>query len=176
MEKTFPTIWFTGLSASGKTTLSTQLYKDLNNIGLDNVVLLDGESIRDEMMNHDFDLKSREEIGILKAKIASDLNNRGKIVLISGIAHKRKWRSDIRQMIDRYYEVYLKCDVDVCAARDYKDQYSKAFAGKYDNFIGVTEQYQESYDADLIIHTGRNKLDKCSSQLLENVMRLLGIK
>ena len=48
----YPTIWFTGLSVSGKTTLSTRLYKDLKSLGVNNVVLLDGEFMRDEMKNY----------------------------------------------------------------------------------------------------------------------------
>ena len=176
MVNTFPTIWFTGLSASGKTTLSTRLYDELKNLGIDNVVLLDGEAIRDKMKNHEFDAKSREEIAIQKAKIADKLNDEGNIVMVSGISHKRQRRKYVRQMISNYYEVYLKCDVDVCAARDYKDQYNKAFAGKYDSFIGVTEQYEESNNPDLVLYTGRDTLDECSSILLENVKELLGLK
>ena len=176
MANTFPTIWFTGLSASGKTTLSTKLYEELKSLGVDNVVLLDGESIRDKMKNYEFDTKSREEIGMQKAKIAADFNDDGNIVLVSGISHKRQRRNDVRQIINNYYEVYLKCDVDICAARDYKDQYNKAFAGEYDNFIGVTEQYEESNNADLILYTGRDALDDCFSLLLENVKIILELK
>jgi len=83
--KPFPTIWFTGLSASGKTTLSTQLFKDLKGLGVDNVILLDGETMRDQKNNHTFDEKSREVIFYQKIKIASNLNKEGNIVLISGI-------------------------------------------------------------------------------------------
>ena len=101
----YPTIWFTGLSVSGKTTLSTRLYKDLKSLGVNNVVLLDGEFMRDEMKNYMFDEKSREEIGLQKAKISHDLNRNGNIVLVSGIAHKSQWRKDIRQLMDNYYEV-----------------------------------------------------------------------
>jgi adenylylsulfate kinase len=170
------TIWFTGISASGKTTLSTQLYKDLKSCGVNNVVLLDGELIRDEMKNYMFDEKSREEIGLQKAKISHDLNRKGSIVLVSGIAHKSQWRKDVRQLIDNYYEVYLKCDVDICAERDYKDQYSKAFSGKLENFIGVTEQYEESNYSDLTIYTGRDTLEVCSALLLEKVKKVIGLE
>jgi adenylylsulfate kinase-like enzyme len=171
-----PTIWFTGLSASGKTTLSTQLYEELKSIGVDNIVLLDGESIRDQMKNYDFDNSSREEIAYQKAKISQKLNEEGNIVLISGITHKASSRLNNRNSIQHYYEVYLKCDVDVCAKRDYKNQYIRAFAGEYDNFIGVTEQYEESDMADFILYTGLNSLDECSLLLLKNIKTLLRIR
>ena len=98
------TIWFTGLSASGKSTLSERLYNDLQELGITNVELLDGESVRDILKNHSFDKSNREKIGIQKAKIALELNKQGKILLVSGIAHKKKWRKDIREMMNDYFE------------------------------------------------------------------------
>lgn len=171
-----PTIWFTGLSASGKTTLSTQLFKDLESLGVDNVILLDGDIIRKQIKNDIFDEKSREKIAFQKIKMASNLNKEGSIVLISGISHKSERRKDARRLIDNYYEIYLNCDVSVCAKRDYKNQYSKALAGRMDNFIGVTEQYEEHDETDLVIYTGRDTLAVCSSILLENVKKLIDLK
>ena len=94
-EYKISTIWFTGLSASGKTTLSQLLFTSLTDLGISNVVLLDGEVMRDQLQNHEYDSKNREKVGIQKAKIALEYNKKGKIVLISGIAHKKKWRSEI---------------------------------------------------------------------------------
>ena len=68
MKNPPPTIWFTGLSASGKTTLSTQLYKDLKHLSIDNVVLLDGDILRDELKNHNYDVKNRDKIFKRKQK------------------------------------------------------------------------------------------------------------
>jgi adenylylsulfate kinase len=175
-NKIAPTIWFTGLSASGKTTLSTCLYEDLKSLGIENIVLLDGESVRDKLKNYDFDNISRDEMAYQKAAIAQKLNREGKIVLVSGITHKVSSRLKNRENIDHYYEVYLKCDVNICAERDYKGQYVKAFSGEYDNFIGVTEEYEESDIVDLTLHTGTHSLNKCSIELLENVKILLKIK
>jgi len=78
-------------------------------------------------------------------------------------------------LIDNYYEVYLSCDVDVCAQRDYKNQYSKAFSGELANFIGVTEEYEEHGETDLVIDTGRHTLNECSSMLLESIKKLINL-
>ena len=169
------TIWFTGVSASGKSTLSERLYNDLQELGIINVELLDGESVRDMLKNHSFDKSSREKIGIQKARIALELNKQGKIVLVSGIAHKKRWRKDIRKMIDNYFEVYLKCSVKECSKRDYKNNYDKAFSGKLENFIGVSEQYEESDEYDLVLHTGRDSIETCSSLLLEKIKQIINI-
>lgn len=167
------TVWFTGLSASGKSTLSQRLYDDLQSIGVSNVVLLDGEAIRDRIKNFDFDNNSREKIGALKAEICLEENMKGNIVLISGIASKRKWRQDIRNFIPRYFEVYLKCTVDVCAARDFKGHYKKAISGEYENFVGVTEDYEEHEYVDLELDTGLNDIETCSYLLLKTIKEYL---
>jgi adenylylsulfate kinase len=170
------TVWFTGLSASGKSTLSQSLYDSLQKFGIRNVVLLDGESIRDELKSYKFDLSNREKLGIYKAKIARNLNLEGKHVLISGIAHKKEWRKDIRSMIDNYYEIFLDCDVEKCADRDYKGNYKKAFSGELDNFIGVTEQYEISKDVDLVLDTGSYSVEKCLKIMLQELLPLLKTK
>ena len=170
MEKKSPTIWFTGLSASGKTTLSTQLYNDLNNLGIENVVLLDGDAIRDKLKNNNFDTDNREEMGFQKAKLALELNDSGKIVLISGIAHKRKWRNDIRNMLENYFEIFLDCSVESCIKRDYKGHYQKAFSGKLNNFIGIAESYEISDKYDLILDTGKLSIEFCSAKILKTVL------
>ena len=164
------TIWFTGLSASGKSTLSERLYNDLHELGVTNVELLDGESVRDMLKNHSFDKSSREKIGIQKARIALELNKQGKIVLVSGIAHKKRWRKDIREMMENYFEVYLDCDVKECSKRDYKGNYEKAFSGKLENFIGVSEQYEESDEYDLRVNTSEQSIEACSKLILDSVL------
>ena len=169
------TIWFTGLSASGKSTLSEKLYKDLRSLGVKNVVLLDGESFRDTIQNNSFDKLSREEIGIKKAEMCLELNRKGKLVLVSGIAHKKKGRNYIRNMMDNYFEVYLDCDVVECAKRDFKGHYDKAFSGELTNFIGVSEPYEESDECDLILHTGVESIDTCSELLLRKIKQMISI-
>ncbi len=168
------TIWFSGLSASGKTTLSEALFQNLKELGLKNVELLDGETVRNMLKNYNFDKSSREKVGIQKARIALDLNRKGKIVLVSGIAHKRSWRQEIRQMIDNYFEVYLDCNVEDCSKRDYKGNYEKAFSGKLENFIGVSEQYEESDEYDLRVNTSEQSIEECSKLILDSVLSHLG--
>jgi len=168
------TIWFTGLSASGKSTLSEILYNKLKDVNVD-VELLDGESVRDMLKNYQFDQDSREQLGLQKAKIALELNRQGKVVLVSGIAHKKKWRSDIRKIIGNYFEVFLNCDVKDCASRDYKGNYSKALSGQLKNFVGVDEMYEESDECELVLHTGRDSINICADILFERVKKTIGV-
>jgi adenylylsulfate kinase len=71
--------------------------------------------------------------------------------------------------------VYLDCDVKECSKRDYKGNYDKAFSGKLENFIGVSEQYEESDEYDLVLHTGRDSIETCSSLLLEKIKQTINI-
>ena len=170
------TIWFTGLSASGKSTLSDRLFKDLQQLGLMKIELLDGEAVRDMLKNDNFDKPSREKIGIQKAKIAQELNKQGKIVLVSGIAHKKKWRDDIRAMFDNYYEIFLDCSVEDCSKRDYKGNYQKALSGELDNFIGISEPYEVSDSFDLVIDSGICSIEDCSQKILVSVLDFINKK
>jgi len=70
-------------------------------------------------------------------------------------------------------EVYLDCPVNVCAQRDYKGHYRRAFAGEYDNFIGVTEPYELSEAPEKIINTAELTIEECSKILLNETLRFL---
>jgi adenylylsulfate kinase-like enzyme len=164
------TIWFTGLSASGKTSLSERLFDSLSQLGINNIVLLDGEAIRDELQNYKFDSQNREQIGIQKAKIALDLNSKGKIVLISGIAHKKQGRREIRGMFNNYYEIFLDCKVEECIKRDFKGQYKKSISGSLPDFIGISEPYEISDEYDLRVNTSEQSIEVCSKLILDCVL------
>jgi len=172
-EYKISTIWFTGLSASGKTTLSQNLFTSLIDLGINNLVLLDGEAIRDQLQNYKFDSQSREQVGIQKSKIALEHNQKGKIVLISGIAHKKKWRSEIRDMFDNYFEIFLDCNVETCIIRDFKGNYKKAISGSINDFVGISEPYEASKGYDLMLDTSECSVEFCSQKILKEVLKHL---
>jgi len=176
-NKTTPfTFWFTGLSASGKTTLSERLYQDLKDLGLNNIILLDGDIFRDQIKNHNYDSFSRSEIHKKKLELASKLNSEGKIVLISGISHKKETRRMARLCIENYYEIFLSCNVQICAHRDFKNLYSRAFSGEINNFVGVNIEYEVDEDsADLTINTGEKSIEDCAQIILDNVRKVLSL-
>lgn len=172
-EYKISTIWFTGLSASGKTTLSQNLFNSLIDLSINNVVLLDGEVIRDQLQNYEFDSQSREQVGIQKAQIALEHNQKGKIVLISGIAHKKKWRREIRDKFDNYFEIFLNCNVEKCIERDYKGNYDKAISGSINDFVGISEPYEVSSGYDLMLDTSECSIEFCSQKILQEVLKHL---
>ncbi len=165
------TIWLTGLSASGKTTLAKRLKSDLEKAGIYNVELLDGEELRERIRDNNFSTEDRNSVGLVKAKLALEFNKKGVAAIVTGIAHHRETREKIREILGGYVEVFLRCPVEVCAKRDYKGNYRKAFDGNLQNFVGVTEPYQESNNTELTIETASKTINECAKILFDYVTR-----
>jgi len=170
------TIWLTGISSSGKTTLALKLKNDLKLIDIKNTVIIDGDIIRKETINYKYDINNREEMGLLKANIAREENLKGNIAIVTGIAAKKSWRAKYRKIIKNYFEVFLDCSVEACVDRDQKNIYQKAIKGEYDNFPGVTEIYEVSRKVDLIINTEKNSIEESSKILMQNVIKFIDYK
>jgi adenylylsulfate kinase len=168
------TIWITGLTASGKTTLGKHLYDNLLQIGIDNVEFFDGEQLR-KHLDRKYGYSLEERFAVLEniIEIASKCNDRGKISIVSTISHKRKMRELARKRIAHFMEVYLECPVAICAQRDYKGHYKKAFAGEYEMFVGVTDPYELSERVELILDTASIPVEHSSQILFDQALKFL---
>ncbi len=171
------TIFITGISAAGKTTLSKCLERDLVNEGVENVILLDGEGLRQELRQSGriigFSTEDRNNFSIEIARKAFDYNSNGKICIVCTISHVKNIREKMRAIIGNIMEVYLDCPVDVCSKRDYKGNYQKAYDGLYDCFVGVTDEYQVSDKPELILKTGVERVEESSKILLKEAMNFI---
>lgn len=171
------TIFITGISASGKSTMGKRLRDNMVKNGINNVMLLDGEDIRGQLekrgKHYGYSDDDRTTVALQIARLALEYNQKGIICIICSICHIRKIREEMRSIIENVMEVHLDCSVDICAKRDYKGNYSKAFRGLYDNFVGVTEPYQESGHVELNLHTGIDSIEECSRILFEAVSLFL---
>jgi len=169
------TIWITGVSASGKSTLGGKLFNDLKAIGVNNVKLLDGETIREELGDtHGYRTNDRNAILDKTIKTARECNENGIIVIVSTISHKNAIRQKARNIITNFMEVFLNCPLEVCIERDYKGHYKKALNGEYEDFIGITEAYETSKSPELVINTKSLSIAECQEILLKNVVSFLG--
>ena len=171
------TIWITGVSASGKSTLGGKLLNDLKAIGVNNVKLLDGEAIRGESVGtHGYRTNDRNAILEKTIQAARECNDNGNIAIVSTISHKRATRQKARDTITNFMEVFLDCPLEVCIERDYKGHYQKALKGEYENFIGITESYETSDSPELVINTKSLTIVECQKLLLDEVVRFFGQK
>jgi len=167
-------LWFTGLSGSGKSSLSFLLKKELRKEKSTKIKIIDGDLFRKKFPNFGYSLRDRKKIGYLKAKLALKYYKRGYTTLVSGIAHKKIWRKEIRNFFKNinYTEVYLRCSLKRCITRK-KKLYSK----KDSNVIGISGKkykYQESRTYDLRIDTGINNKLKCFSILKKYLKQRYG--
>ena len=148
------TIWITGVSVSGKSTLGGKLFNDLKASGVNNVKLLDGEAVREELGDtHGYMTSERNEILEKTIQVARKYNENGIMAIVSAISHKRAIRQKARDTITNFMEVFLDCPLEVCIERDYKGHNQKALNGGYENFIGITESYETSDSPELVINT-----------------------
>lgn len=153
-------IFFTGISASGKSTICLNLLKKFKKLGFKKVKNIDGDYFRKKLQNFNYKSVSRDKVGDYKISIARKFLKKKYIVLVSGIAHKKSWRKKIKETSKDYFEIYLKCPAKVCEKRDFKKQYTKAKKGKINNFIGVNEPYQLGSTNDLTVNTSSLSIAK----------------
>ena len=150
-------IWFTGISGSGKTALSLFCKKKIKY----KIKVIDGDLFRKKLSNFNYDLESREKIGYKKALFAKKLYKQGYSVIVSGIGHKKKWRKKIRKIIaiDNYFEIYLKCPINICRIRK-KKFYEKFNTKQIVGQSGEKFKYEEYKECDLKILTHKFTLNE----------------
>ena len=167
-------VWFTGLPASGKSTLAHHLEKELFNRSI-RAYVFDGDNVRHGLCsNLGFSREDRRENLRRIAEMCKLFIDAGIVVLTAFVSPYREDREYVRNLIgnDGFFEVYIKCSVDICEKRDPKGHYRKAKEGIIKNFTGVSDPYEEPENPDLVIDT--EKMDVESS--VQNVLELLGKK
>lgn len=166
-------LWFTGLSASGKSTIAVELEKALVEYGKA-VYRLDGDNVR-HGLNSDlgFSPEDRNENIRRIAEVAALFKDAGVITLSSFISPYQEARDFARERAgeDYFKEIYVKADVETCAKRDPKGLYEQAMNGKIDNFTGVSAPYEEPENPDLVLDTKNLTVEEC----VEKVLELIGI-
>ena len=168
------TIWITGLSASGKSSLGRALTRELQARTNGEVVLYDGDEFRaglDRPYGHL--LEDRFAVLSLLVEAVREENLKNRAVVVAAISHKRAMRVHARDRIGRFMEVHLDCPVEVCSARDQKDLYRRAIAGEYSCFPGITEPYERSPDAELVLDTAAMSADGALCRLLPLAVEFL---
>jgi len=136
------TVWFTGLSGAGKTTIAQAIYEKLWAKGL-KVEILDGDVVRRQLSKDlGFSKEDRDENIRRLGFIAQLLNRNGVIVLVSAISPYRAIREEVRSAVPNFLEVYVNAPLEICEHRDPKGHYRKARSGEIAHFTGVTDPYE----------------------------------
>ena len=161
-------IWFTGLSASGKSTIARHLEKMLYNKGCSTYVF-DGDNVRHGLCGDlGFSAEDREENIRRIGEMVNLYVDAGIIAVAAFISPYRKDRDSIRELVgaDRFMEIYIECPVDVCAARDQKGIYEKARLGNIKEFTGISAPYEPPENPALVIHSDQEDAMEASQRVL----------
>ncbi len=160
------TLWFTGLSGSGKTTLALALEERLKFKGY-RVQRLDGDVLRQHLTRDlGFSKKDRDENIHRVSFVAGLLTQQDIITLCCFISPYRRARSEARELIGSFIEVYVNAPLEVCEARDVKGLYKKARAGEIKEFTGISDPYEEPENPEIELLTGRLNVGECTDRLV----------
>ena len=162
------TLWFTGLSGSGKTTIAHLVGPELDRRGLV-VEYLDGDNVRMHLSKGlGFSKEDRDENIRRIGFVANLLARNGVVVICAVISPYREIRDEVRELHEgRFVEVYVKASVDACAERDVKGLYEKAFSGEIKEFTGVSDPYEEPTSPELAIDTESESPQESAARVLE---------
>ena len=162
-------IWFTGLSASGKSTIAHHLEKLLYEINCSTYVF-DGDNVRHGLCG---DLSfSADDRAVNIRRIGEMVRlfvDAGIIAITAFISPYRKDRSRIRDLVgrDRFFEIHVDCPIEVCAERDQKGIYEKAKAGVIKEFTGISAPYEPPENPQMVIRSDKVDATKAAKQVLE---------
>lgn len=172
MEHKGLTLWFTGLSSSGKSVIADSVTEELKKLGM-KVERLDGDIVRKSLSK---DLGFTEEDRNMNIErvtfVAKLLTRNGVAVLCSFISPYNKIREYSRKEIGDYILVYVKCPLEVCQERDAKGLYAKAKRGEIKNFTGVSHPFEEPDNPDIIIETDKQTIEECTSIILQSLEKM----
>jgi adenylylsulfate kinase len=162
------TLWFTGLSGSGKSTLANTVDKKLFERGIRSYVM-DGDNIRHGLNNDlSFSNEDRKENIRRIGEVAKLFVDSGQIVLTAFISPFCEDREMVKNLFSNgeFFEIYVKCPLNVCEFRDPKGLYSKARKGEIQDFTGISSPYEEPENPDLLIETNLLTIEESAEKLI----------
>jgi adenylylsulfate kinase len=155
-------LWFTGFSGSGKSTLSQAIEERLHTLGY-RTIILDGDNVRNGLCSDlGFSLNDRSENIRRVGEVAKLFVGAGVLTLAAFISPLQKDRAFVRSILgdSEYFEIYCRCSLAICEARDVKGIYKKARSGKVSDFTGIDSVYEEPVSPDLIIDTANQTIEQ----------------
>jgi len=163
------TVWLTGLSGAGKTTLAERLLPELENRG-HRVETLDGDVVRTHLSKGlGFSREDRDENIRRIAWVASLGTRHGATMIVSAISPYEETRTEARERIGDFVEVYVKCSLDRLIERDTKGLYKRALSGEIKNFTGISDPYEEPQDPEIVVETDTESVETSVTKILEGL-------
>lgn len=164
MHKGF-TLWFTGLSGAGKSTISEIISTRLRDAGA-KFEVLDGDVVRTHLSKGLGFSKEDRDTNIRRIGFVCNLLSRnGVIAIAAAISPYRAVRDEVRAQIQNFVEVYVHCPLDVLVKRDVKGLYKKALAGEIPQFTGVSDPYEPPLNAEITVDSSRETPEESADKV-----------
>lgn len=170
------TLWFTGLSGAGKTTLTNAIVPQLRSRGVA-VEVLDGDEVRTNLSKGLGFSKEDRDTNIRRIGYVSRLLSRNGVgVIAAAISPYREIRDEVRASVEAdgaaFVEVYVKASLDALIARDVKGLYRKALAGEIKQFTGVSDPYEEPVRPEVVVESDRETVEESAAKILTRLEEL----
>ncbi len=166
------TIWFTGLSGSGKTTIANLLAKRLRDMGI-MVVVLDGDILRKTLSSDLGYSKEERDKHITRVAHVCELITKNNVLNIACVLSPTKSiREYARKRINKFIEVYVRCPLEICEKRDVKGHYSKARKGEIKEFVGITIPYEEPENPEIVLETNKLSVEESVDKIIDKIKKL----
>lgn len=170
------TVWMTGLSGAGKSSIANALEKRLFSMGK-HTMLLDGDNVR-MGLNKNLGFEENDRIENIRriAEVSKLMNDAGLIVLTSFISPFRQDRRNAREIVGQsFVEVYVNTPLEECEKRDVKGLYKEARKGNLQNFTGITSPYEAPENPEIVVDTSKHSLEECVDIVLKGLEKYLEI-
>jgi adenylyl-sulfate kinase len=161
------TVWFTGLSGAGKSTITGKLVEIIRE-RRGKVEVLDGDVVRTNLSKGLGFSKEDRDINIRRIGFVCNLLTRNGVPVISAaISPYREVRDEVREMIGSdFIEVFVECPIDALVKRDVKGLYAKALRGEIKNFTGIDDPYEPPLNPEVTVHTDRETVDESTAKIV----------
>ena len=160
------TVWFTGLSGAGKTTINDALVEKLLERDI-KMEVLDGDIVRTNLTKGLTFSKEDRDTNVRRIGFVCDLLTRnGVLVLVAAISPYRAIRDEVRERIGDFVEVYVSAPVEVCEERDVKGLYAKARTGEIKQFTGISDPYEPPLNPEVNCETHKETLEESVNKVI----------
>ncbi|MBD2436129.1 adenylyl-sulfate kinase [Nostoc sp. FACHB-110] len=167
MENSGLTLWFTGLSGAGKTTISKGVASQLKVRGY-RVEILDGDVVRTNLSQGLGFSKQDRDINVCRIGFVASLLSRNQVItIVAAISPFQDAREQVRQMHKNFVEVYVKASLEVCEQRDVKRLYALARAGKIPEFTGIDSPYEEPVNPEIVCDTQQESIAESITKVIK---------
>lgn len=166
-------LWFTGLSGAGKSTVSEAVHHRLQQRGITNVEILDGDVVRTHLTKGLGFSKEDRDTNVLRIGwVCQLLVKHGVPAMTAAISPYRETRSQARQMVEEaggpgsFVEVFVNASVEACAKRDVKGLYARAKAGEIPQFTGVSDPYEPPENPEVMLDTEHEEIEESVAKVI----------